>query len=295
MAGINLYSERIRMAMKTSQNSTGRPISIRELATYTSYSYENVRKVCSGEHDGSREFNQAVCSVLGFNENEMWQLAQVTKAQRRLGLSVLATLPRDARLIDIWPRLTEQDREILIRIAEGYALASEALATSRVHSPLNRSARALPEREPARLEEVPPERQRELDATICGSACEPPAGRSFADAQARCADSLTKPSANLRSALRNADAGRRDARRAPRSRSVAELTQSAATRLQRLTTEASRLIESCESCDHARPEHAGQASAGNWCLRLDRPSADMGNRCGLWAAPAGVERTPGEE
>ena len=127
MPGKNEYSERIRMAMKTTSNPTGHPIAITQLAEAIGFSYENVRKVYKGEHDGSREFNEAVCAFLGLHEGVMWDLAQQSKAQRRLGLSVLTRLPKDVRLVEIWPRLTDADREKVIKIAEGFALVEEAV------------------------------------------------------------------------------------------------------------------------------------------------------------------------
>jgi hypothetical protein len=127
VAGANEYSERVRMAMKTTANPTRHPITIKALAEAIGFSYENVRKVYKGEHDGSREFNEALCAALGLDEARMWDLAQQAKAQRRLGLAVLARLPKDIRLVQIWPRLTETDREKVIKIAEGFALAEEAV------------------------------------------------------------------------------------------------------------------------------------------------------------------------
>lgn len=132
MPGKNEYSERIRMAMKTAANPTGHPITIKQLAEAIGFSYENVRKVYKGEHHGSRDFNDAVCAVLGLESAPMWELAQQAKAEHRLGLSVLARLPKDARLVQIWPRLTEGDREKVIKIAEGLALVEEAVRQIKV-------------------------------------------------------------------------------------------------------------------------------------------------------------------
>ena len=130
MAGATTYSERIRWAMKTGNNPSGSPLTLRDLAHRTGFSYENCRKVFKGEHDGSREFNASVCVVLGLPEDEMWHFAEESKAQRRLGMSFLTSLPKDRRLLLIWPRLTEADREKVIRIAEGLALFSEAARIS---------------------------------------------------------------------------------------------------------------------------------------------------------------------
>lgn len=127
MGNINRYATRVRQAMDTAGSRTGSPLTIRELAQRTGWSYENVRKTVKGEHEGSREFNAALCRALDLPEEEMWALAEESKVQKRLGLAVLARMPKDVRLVEIWPRLTESDREKLIRIAEGYALAAEAL------------------------------------------------------------------------------------------------------------------------------------------------------------------------
>ena len=147
MPGKNEYSERVRMAMKTAQNPTGHPMSIKQLAAAIGFSYENVRKVYKGEHDGSREFNEALCAALGLDAAPMWDLAQQAKAERRLGLSVLARLPKDVRLVQIWPRLTDTDREKVIKIAEGLALTEEAL--QRVKMPLRvpRQYRHVPQQQ----------------------------------------------------------------------------------------------------------------------------------------------------
>jgi len=86
MPGKHEYSERIRMAMKTTSNPTKHPITIEQLAEAIGFSYENVRKVYKGEHDGSRVFNEAVCACLGLHEGVMWDLAQQAKG----GASMLA-------------------------------------------------------------------------------------------------------------------------------------------------------------------------------------------------------------
>jgi hypothetical protein len=127
MAGKNVYSERIRFSMKTANDATGAPLSIKQLATATGWSYENCRKVVNGEHDGSRDFNSAVCTVLGLPEDEMWSLAHRAKVSRRLGLGLTVGIPKDRRLLDVWPRLTESDQAKVIRIAEGLALVRECL------------------------------------------------------------------------------------------------------------------------------------------------------------------------
>ena len=127
MAGHNRYAERVRMAMKTANNPTGAPVSIRQLAELTGYSYEHCRKLVVGEPFGSREFNDVVCQQLGLPVDEMWQLAQQEKLVRRHGVSALAQLPRDGRLEAAWPHLTDTDRERVIQLAEALVVANTAI------------------------------------------------------------------------------------------------------------------------------------------------------------------------
>jgi hypothetical protein len=129
MPGHNAYSERIRLAMKTGNNPSGEPISLKQLAEMTGWSFENCRKVYNGEHDGSRDFNEAVCAALGLPEEEMWLLAERSKMQRRMSLGLTMAMPKDKRLLDAWMRMTEADRDKVVRIAEGLALTRDAYAT----------------------------------------------------------------------------------------------------------------------------------------------------------------------
>lgn len=120
------YAERIRMAMKTSQNPTGQPVSIKQLSELTGYSYEHCRKVFNAEPVGSRPFNDILCQVLGLDPDEMWLLAQRDKITFRLGTGFLTQLPADKRLVEMWPRLSEEDQMRVIKIVEGLVHAKEA-------------------------------------------------------------------------------------------------------------------------------------------------------------------------
>lgn len=139
--GTGFYAEKVRMAMKTGANVTGQPMTTKELADAIEFSFENVRKVIKGEHLGSREMNEALCRVLNLPEAEMWQIAEREKATKRLGMSVLTSIPRDQRLVEVWPRLLEADKEKIIRIAEGFALAAEAIMAEDPHKPRIRPVR----------------------------------------------------------------------------------------------------------------------------------------------------------
>ena len=120
------YAEKVRMAMKTGNNPTGQPITLRQLSTMTGYSYEHCRKVFNAEPVGSRPFNDMLCQALGLDSDEMWNLAQQEKVSFRLGAGFLTSMPHDKRLVDLWPRLTTADQDRVIRIVEGLVYAKEA-------------------------------------------------------------------------------------------------------------------------------------------------------------------------
>jgi plasmid maintenance system antidote protein VapI len=120
----NGYAERIRKAMLSEENPTRATVSIHQLARLTGYSYEHVRKLVNGLPLISREFNDMVCRVLGLDPKELWALCQSEKVQRKYGMT---RLPNDTRLAELWPHLTDSDREKIVRIVEGYAEANKAL------------------------------------------------------------------------------------------------------------------------------------------------------------------------
>jgi len=83
------YSERIRLACKTSSNPTNSPITIRQLAQLCGYSYESVRRVYKGDAIGSEVMNEALCRALGLPEDEMWALAEFEKTNMKRDASLL--------------------------------------------------------------------------------------------------------------------------------------------------------------------------------------------------------------
>ena len=121
------YSSRIRLRMKTSENSTKAPMSIEQVATLTGFSYESIRKIYAGNVSGSKDLNDALCHVLGLDAEEMWTLAQREKIAIRLGSGVLTRLPQDERLVAAWPKLSDEQREQVVAIVEGWAAANEAM------------------------------------------------------------------------------------------------------------------------------------------------------------------------
>src|SRR5215831_20520605 len=98
--------------MKTANNPSKRPLTLRDLEQMTSYTYEHCRKAVKGEPVVSKEFNERLCSALGVDESAMWQLAQREKKRRtvkRLGASPIAD--SDVRLAAVWRDLSEAQRD----------------------------------------------------------------------------------------------------------------------------------------------------------------------------------------
>jgi hypothetical protein len=120
------YADRLRQALKTSQNRLGHPITIRMLEQATGYTYEHIRKAVKGEPVVSKRFNEIVCEYLGLNEAEMWRLAVLEKAARRLGESVdIPALAPDERFKSAWSKLGPTDRKRLLDFAEALAAAAD--------------------------------------------------------------------------------------------------------------------------------------------------------------------------
>jgi hypothetical protein len=120
------YADIVRQRMKTRDNSTGEPLSIREVAKRLGYSYEHVRKTVVGEPVASREFNDALAQLLNLDPDVMWNTAQREKMARRFReLVPNVAPPADDRLAELWPKLTKEEQHNLIKIAEAYVLQHE--------------------------------------------------------------------------------------------------------------------------------------------------------------------------
>lgn len=119
------YSSRIRLAMKTTTNSTKAPMTIEQVATLTGFSYESIRKIYAGHVSGSKDLNDALCHVLNLDPEEMWEEAQRAKIALKLGSGILTKLPQDDRLVNAWPKLSDEERAQVITVVEGLAQASE--------------------------------------------------------------------------------------------------------------------------------------------------------------------------
>jgi len=116
------YAEAIRWKMKTSENSFGRPISIRELSKAVQRSYEQARKVYNGEPVVGSELNREICRVLNLDETAMLALAQREKSERKfreLGIPTTAAVPNE--LSNAWTRLSAAKRVLLQQVAASLA------------------------------------------------------------------------------------------------------------------------------------------------------------------------------
>lgn len=129
--GVRLhYADIIRQKMKTADNPFQKPLMIRELARHIGYSYEHLRKTVNGEPVASREFNEAVCKALGLDAPKMWELARYEKLTRKFKtVPVMIAVPPDHRFGDVWPRLSDDQKSRLLRIAEAYAMEQDAETT----------------------------------------------------------------------------------------------------------------------------------------------------------------------
>ncbi len=112
------YAEICRLAMKTTNNPSKRPLSLRDLEKATGYSYEQCRKVIAGQPVLSSRLNKALCRVLGLDARKMWALAIREKKRRtlkRLGSSPLADT--DVRLASVWRDLSTTERDAICAMA----------------------------------------------------------------------------------------------------------------------------------------------------------------------------------
>jgi hypothetical protein len=108
--------------MKTANNPSKHPLTLRDLEKMTGYTYEHCRKAVTGRPVVSAEFNDRLCKVLGLDGAMMWQLAEREKKARaikRLGVNPVAE--SDARLAAVWQRLSETQRDAILALADDFS------------------------------------------------------------------------------------------------------------------------------------------------------------------------------
>ena len=132
MLKFTTYAENIRMAAKTTQNAQGRPLKIRELAAMTGFSYEHIRKLWMGKHDGqrfslSRECNDLLCEALGLNKDAMWTLAEQEKFSQKAGYIPVQLVddPEGRELTSFWYELSSEQHQMILQMARALRAASQ--------------------------------------------------------------------------------------------------------------------------------------------------------------------------
>lgn len=107
-------------------NPAGKLVTLKQLAAAVDCAYESVRRLRNGDPVSSQSLNGRVCQVLGLDAKVMWKLQLKEKLAKRIGPGWLTGLPKDNRLVEGWPRLTDVQRERVLRIVEGMVLENEA-------------------------------------------------------------------------------------------------------------------------------------------------------------------------
>jgi hypothetical protein len=132
MLKYNTYAGNLRMAAKTKSNAQGRPLSIREIATMSGYSYEQIRKLFSNKHDQnnklslSRPCNDVICDILGLDLDDMWRLAEQEKFAQKNGYApVQLEDPEGLELQEIWNNLDNEQHTMLLQIARQMSVATQ--------------------------------------------------------------------------------------------------------------------------------------------------------------------------
>ena len=116
------WADLVRIAMKSTTNATGAPVTLRQLSKAVGFSYERTRTAVAGVAPFSKSLNDCVCKYLGLDADHLWHLAQAEKLQKKYG-AAMANIPKDQRLADLWERLGETERNRIIHIAEAYVMA----------------------------------------------------------------------------------------------------------------------------------------------------------------------------
>jgi hypothetical protein len=124
--GRGTYAGIVRTKMRSIENPTGHPISLRDLADAVDYSYEHIRKIVTGKPVVSPELNQKICEVLGLDREQMMEIAKGEKVIRRYGRVPLAPLPSPgaSAIVEMWDQLEEADQARLSRFAEDLVAGS---------------------------------------------------------------------------------------------------------------------------------------------------------------------------
>lgn len=122
------YAENLRMAAKTKDNAQRRPLSIREIANLSQFSYEHIRKLWMGKTESQKfsvspDCNEILCTILGLNKEDMWRLAEQEKFSQKAGYVPMQLIedPEGRELSEIWSDLDKHQHAIILEMARSFA------------------------------------------------------------------------------------------------------------------------------------------------------------------------------
>jgi hypothetical protein len=126
------YAENLRMAAKTADNPQKRPLSIRDIANISQFSYEHIRKLWMGKTDSqkfsvSKECNQILCQILGLPEDEMLHLSEQEKFSQKAGYVPMQLVedPEGRELSEIWNDLDKHQHAIILEMARSFKVQQQ--------------------------------------------------------------------------------------------------------------------------------------------------------------------------
>jgi hypothetical protein len=119
------YAENVRVTAK----ELG--LSIRDLANYTQYGYEHIRRILKGEqHNVSRDCNDLLCEAVGLDADAMWDLIEREKYAEKHGYATPTVIePLLQELLEVWETLDQEQKLLGLRMLKGLA-AERLLAAS---------------------------------------------------------------------------------------------------------------------------------------------------------------------
>jgi hypothetical protein len=106
--------------------------SVRQAAKEIDISYEHLRKMTRGDVSFSLTTNNRVCEYLKLDSEIMWRKASNEKILKRYpDADHEIQMPKDVRLHEAWPWLTDEQKGRICEIADGLAQANKAEASTK--------------------------------------------------------------------------------------------------------------------------------------------------------------------
>lgn len=113
-----------QFATKISEVMEGRGLSVAWLSRELDITYEHVRKICHGLAFPSRYILKDICRLLDLDLEDMQKLVIADKIQNKYGgipFELAGKTPRFVELERVLPKLTQEQFESLLDMAEGMA------------------------------------------------------------------------------------------------------------------------------------------------------------------------------